>query len=307
LGKIFDSHPNVVYRHEPDSLVVNADIPFTPYAEDCANYETAARQYLQKIKHVRQTKSAGSLPQFDKNFYRPLGFYFRKFYAFILKSLQSIPGLSFLRSASLPDMIASAKKDQVKYVLKSVNTISRTYLYSKALPDAKVVHIVRHPCGYVASQLKGRALNLMGDEFYAHSLSEMQEAKRRGLTLEKLKTLSIEEQIVCSWMLHNEKTMQEIKDQPNCITLVYEDLCRAPIEKTRELFSFCDLDWNEQTNNFLEQSLNYQGQNEKYFQVVRDPVKAAYKWKDSLKPEQISRIQEFVKDSLPGQLYANDF
>ena len=56
LGKIFDSHPNVVYRHEPDSLVVNADIPFTPYAEDCANYETAARQYLQKIKHVRQTK-----------------------------------------------------------------------------------------------------------------------------------------------------------------------------------------------------------------------------------------------------------
>lgn len=34
LGKIFDSHPDVLYLHEPDTIRRNWDIPFLPEGED---------------------------------------------------------------------------------------------------------------------------------------------------------------------------------------------------------------------------------------------------------------------------------
>ena len=44
LGKIFDSHPDVVFRHEPDIDFRNTSIPW--YPEETEPYLDEARAYI---------------------------------------------------------------------------------------------------------------------------------------------------------------------------------------------------------------------------------------------------------------------
>lgn len=40
-----------------------------------------------------------------------------------------------------------------------------------------------------------------------------------------------------------------------------------------------------------------------YFQVIRNPEKAVYHWKDELEKGQISRVVDFVSDPVPGAFF----
>ncbi len=68
LAKLLDSHPDVLYRHEPDSILVNTEIPFLPRREELETYLAPARHYLDALRHVRATKVSGQRPVFDKTY-----------------------------------------------------------------------------------------------------------------------------------------------------------------------------------------------------------------------------------------------
>src|SRR5215831_8991023 len=72
LAKILDSHPDVVYRHEPDTVLRNDDLPYLCPRESVSEFRDQAHQYLTQLLNVRTLKSAGSFPQFDKQFRSPL-------------------------------------------------------------------------------------------------------------------------------------------------------------------------------------------------------------------------------------------
>ena len=44
LAKLLDSHPDVLYRHEPDSVLVNTEIPFLQRREDLGTFLAPARR-----------------------------------------------------------------------------------------------------------------------------------------------------------------------------------------------------------------------------------------------------------------------
>ena len=44
----------------------------------------------------------------------------------------------------------------------------------------------------------------------------------------------------------------------------------------------------------------------RYYSVVKDPLKAATKWKDELSPADIERIRSVVAKTQPGGLYHDD-
>jgi len=305
LAKIFDSHPRVIYRHEPDSVLKSVGLPFVPELAEVDKWRAQARDYLAELQEVRATKTAGSLPMFRKQYRGVLREYCRRLYINVAKAFEAVVEKFGVKiSIQIPDWILHPTIHRPVYVLKSVDSLTRTYLFSSAAPAAKVVHIIRHPCAFVASEIRGEKLNVMQIETFLSTQVKMSQAIVRGLDMVTLQAMSREQQLASLWMLQNEKVMHEMAKNPNYRVVVYEDLCRSPADTARELFEFCDLEWDEQTQHFISRSTNYQGGgNERYFQVVRDPLKAAFKWRNELDDKQVNSILEVVSGSAPGRLY----
>ena len=304
LGKIFDSHPDVNYLHEPDSILVNREIPFQVNEDELEQYTQPAAEYVCRLLEVRDIKVTGSLPVFRKNYRGPLRHLLRAASLYSLKVLQKRFGTESLRNVSLPDFFSEDRMADSRYVIKSVDSLNRARLFSRAVPDANIIHLIRHPCGYVASRLRGIRLSLLGSNTFMATIARMPEAKKRGLTLDYLDKLSLEEQLACQWMIQNERTIDEMQAVPGTYRLVvYEQLCLQPVQVTRELFRFASLEWNTQTEEFLQDCENAGDEQKGYFQVVRNPVSAAFRWKDELDRNQISRIMDFVADSVPGRIF----
>lgn len=308
LAKIFDSHRNVLYRHEPDSVLKSPGLPFVPESNELTEWTDQATSYLDKLLQVRSSKSAGSSPMFRKDYRGIVREYGRRGYINALKAMESAASRTDWKpSLDIPDWIPERKAKNLVYAIKSVDSLTRTRLFSEARPDAKIVHIIRHPCAFVASELRGEKLKLMQIDTFIDAQVRMVQATRRGLNAAQLESMSREAQLASLWMLQNEKVIEEMQDRRNYKIVVYEDLCESPLETAKELFEFCDLDWDNQTEQFIGLSLGHDSSagGERYFQVVRDPLQAAFKWKKELSEQQISNILSAVRESLPGQLYAS--
>jgi len=304
LGKIFDSHPDVLYLHEPDSILVNREIPFQVNEDELEEYKTVASKYVSQMLDVKNIKVTGSLPVFKKNYRNALMHLFRYAYVYSSKALQRGIGTEKLRNIGVPDFFSEEKKANCRHVIKSVNSLNRAHLFSRAIPNAHILHLIRHPCGHVASTLRGIKLGLVDSDTFMASISRMPEARKRGLTLDYLEGLSIEEQIACNWMIQNEKTINDMEGEDNNYKLVvYDELCQNPMQVTKELFGFSALEWNSQSEEFIRLCQNASDGKKGYFQVIRNPAKAAFQWKNELDRRQISRIMDFVADSAPGRIF----
>jgi hypothetical protein len=220
------------------------------------------------------------------------------------KALLGGVGSGRLRNIGVPELISDKNAENRRYVIKSVDSLNRAHLFSKAMPGVKIIHLIRHPCGYVASRLRGIKLNLMGGNTFMASIARMPEADRRGLGLDYLQKLSIEEQLACQWMIQNEKTINDMGSEADSYKLVvYDELCLDPVQITRELFRFSGLDWNAQTEEFLQHCQNAGDENKGYFQVIRNPANAAFHWRNELDQGQVQRILDCVSDSEPGRIF----
>ncbi|VAW03899.1 hypothetical protein MNBD_ALPHA01-315 [hydrothermal vent metagenome] len=305
VAKIFDSNPDVLYHHEPDSVETTQDVPYFPKPENFEKLVPETRHYFSRLLKVRHLKSAGSSPVFQK-----------KYLSRITNKI--LPGLIvFLKTVSLifsklkipvnievPTFVRRGlKNNKLVDVMKSVSSSCRSGLVTRAFPEAKIIYIIRHPCGFVSSQLRGREQNYLNNVIYYSQLSSMDIAKERGWTVDVIKNMSIEEQLACTWVCLNEKALSDIEGQENCFVLLYEYLCNNPVEMSRRLLDFCNLDYTDQTDVFIKSSLNYSGGEEKYFQTVRDPKIAAEKWKQELTPEQIEKIKGIVSKTRSGDKF----
>lgn len=304
LAKLFDSNEHVLYRHEPDSVVYEEGIPFLPEVESTGSLNSLVGRYLTTLANVRQLKVVGSLPVFSKSYRLAICEKFRFLIVILYKFLDALlRPMGFKGEYNVPDLIKRKSLKSTTVVVKSVNSLGRAKAFSSADKSLKIVHIVRHPCGFVASQLRGGNLNLMKVQTFLDTQAKMTQAKRRGLSLDVLERLSIEEQLASLWMMQNEKVMEEMSGNPQYKLVRYEDLCAEPHEVLGELFVHADISMTDQVSGFLQRSQTGDGKKEKYFQVVRDTKKASTKWLEELDSNQVNRIMDFVGDSLPGKLY----
>ena len=78
-------------------------------------------------------------------------------------------------------------------------------------------------------------------------------------------------------------------------------MCSRPIEIARSFFEFCNLEWCEQTNDFL--GLSTTKDTDSYYSVYKNPEKSANKWKQSLTQEQIESVKSVTSQSLLSEYY----
>jgi hypothetical protein len=304
LGKIFDSHPDTLYRHEPDSVRNIDGLP--PYADvrDTERYRAAISGFVSALPDMRLTKVTTTLPIFPKSYYAPPQLVMRR-----LSVLATKLASRFLGELPVIDVVSYERVRDLPIVWKSIESYGRLGVLSRAIDGCRAVLILRHPCGYVASVQRGENRHKFSGSTPSHEdfgmfakLLETEQAREHDLTIDRLKSMHPVERLAWRWAINYEKAMDDVAEQPNCRYVCYEEVCKQPLEQSRGLFAFANLSWSTQTEDFIRKSTA--SENTAYYSIFKDPLKSAYKWKNELASEDIDRVLKVVEVTKPGRLYA---
>jgi len=300
LAKLFDSHPDVVYRHEPDSIHVNNDIPYLPDVSKISDHLDEAATYIEELKRVRAIKSVGHQPPFSKNYRTSATEWVHRLAVLAAKAWErsSIPlGLT------VPDM-SGTNRSSCYYVIKSVNSLCRTALFAAAVPSLRFMHLMRHPCGVVASRIRGADMKLMSADTYLESLFQLPEATRYPYDYKDMAARTLEEQLAYSWMLCNDKVALDMDGNDAYCQVIYEQLCEDLGTELPRLFDHADLSWDSQTDDFIETLKGKGSSHASYFSIMRPPTSATETWKMELDGTQIDRIFSVVEHAQSAAVQA---
>lgn len=208
----------------------------------------------------------------------------------------------------VPQWLDERSIQNLSVVWKSIESTGRLGVIVRVAEQCRAIHILRHPCGYAASVLRGESGGKFTDSEPSSEdydllklLLETRQAGNHGLTLEALQRMTPIERLAWRWALFNEKAMDDIQELERCMTVCYEDLCVAPEAVSRQLFNFAGLSWNSQTEQFIRQSTA--GENFSYYSVFKDPRRSANKWRQQLTGEDIERVLNITRQTRPGQFY----
>ncbi|WP_081618784.1 sulfotransferase [Thioalkalivibrio sp. AKL17] len=298
LAKLLDSHSRVLYRHEPDWARVDTSLPFLPPPGAREGFSRQAGEYLHELAQVRAPKVTGKEPRFRKSYRsgpREVA------YRLNVAAARTLAKLGFARKRDVVwDMIGNASRGDVVTVIKSVNSVARAPLFVDALPGIRLVHLIRHPAGVVASRMRGVELGLMGTEVYIDALFDSGYADNWKLKREEVKAWPIEKQMAFEWMAVNEAVYRSLEGHDAYLCVTHDALSRSTEEETRKVFAHVGLDWSEQTDRFIR-SLRTGASQSGYFGVQRAPRTEIGKWRKELTTGQIDRIHEVVERSMIGE------
>jgi hypothetical protein len=279
LAKIFDSHPDVIYRHEPDEVVPAGDL-------------ITASMALWVRQHDPRT--AGKRPFFPKS-WQPMPARLLRTGLACAGAVASRVGLPGWPIPDLGDVV------RARVVIKSVRLCAGIGAFARAYPEGRGLLIVRHPCGQVASVMRGTSdgrfdLAEAGTDMPFDEASAIGFAGRHGVSDPEFQRLPDAAKYAWSWRAFNETAHASIAGQDNALVVVYEDLCANPTSEARAILAFTGLPWHRQTEAFLARSTSYDGP-AGYYAVVRNSIAAAERWRTSMAQRDQDAVRAVVRDS----------
>jgi len=302
IGKLFDSHKDTYYLHEPDSVAPNFDIPLL--VNDKSPSKELLAEEIKKWLKLKDEKVIAARPFFKKSYLSSFQFQIFLASAYISKisARFKLPVLNKpIRIQSQPPVT----------VWKSIESLGRMSVI-QALTDAYTVHILRHPCGHIASTLRGEKQHKFDSSTPIYDDWDLFDKliKQSGeirFTLDDVKNMPAEVRLAFRWGLINDSALLNEGKESNIksTVLIYEDLCREPESKIKEIFEKVGLLYNKETQDFLKESIG--SEDESYYATKKTPLVAAYKWREELTPEQQNNVHEMVKHFKSGEFYLNDF
>ena len=311
IGKIFDSHPLTLYKHEPDRAL--PEIPAAPPLTDASRYAPAVRRFFAQLPTIDKVYVAGSLPVFPKQYRFAL--------AQQIHRLSVLCSLALSSSANLKLAVlqcAAFDNPEIQIVWKSIDSLGRLGTILEVMDDCRAIWITRHPCASISSTLRGQVQHKFSSEVapsedYGMIRILLKSAVRnRGLRMDHLQRLLPVERMAWIWVLANEKAEFETRENAHCTRIRYEDVCLDPSGTMKRLFTFSGLNWDRQTTEFLQASTlgtqpgkfdQLTQDSRRYYGIFRDPIKAADRWKSEMKEEDIERIYRILGESDLGKLY----
>ena len=252
IGKMFDSHPMTLYKHEPDRVLPG--VPMAPRLDQAAQLTESLLRFFHTLPRRAETHTAGSLPVFPKQYRSALAQQAHR--ASVLTALASarlglkLPVLQCVRTS----------RPEVCVVWKSIDSLGRLGVILRVMEDCRAIRITRHPCASISSTLRGEAqhkfaASVVASEDYGIMQILLYAAGRsRKLSLEHLRQFHPVERMAWIWVLTNEKAFDDTRGCDRCLSVRYEDVCLDPTGVMKGLFSFAGLDWNDQTSNFIKAS-----------------------------------------------------
>lgn len=295
LGKILDSHPDVLYRHEPDTARGTRELPVICLPEQIPDHQDMARAYLRGLMNVTTLPTAGSLPTFPKSYRaRVLGGVRGKLIDAVHAVSQWRPLRDRARAFNVPDLISARRVGKLNLVLKSVRSRGRVGLIAQALPQARIVFVLRDPLGQVAAMLRGTRHGRFSSRIPTQELVGTAQARNLGLTDAIFRQLPVLEQLAWNWAILNQKALDELADLGRVKIVHYNDLCVTPVRVAREVLEFLDLPWHPQTDDFIRACVEYEGK-DPAFRLYRNARRSLNRWQGDLRQEDRDRIEAVAR------------
>ncbi len=298
LGKIFDSHPDVLYRHEPDR---EALLP--PRAEG-----PVLRAAVERWIHERGSRAAGKRPFFRKTCQPGWAYWLRGAIASALAAGSKLPLIGQdLSHVTVPDLAAFGHAPHLRAAIKSINLCHEIGRIAHLIPDSRTIVIMRHPCGQVHSVMRGAAqhrfeLRVAGADLPYDEVMAAAMAERYGCAGPAFQALREAGKYAWGWVAFNETALAAIEGTDNARIVLYEDLCAEPVEHTRALFTFANLSWNAQTEDFLTRS-SHDSSSPGYYAVFRDSAAAAERWRSQMPAEDQDAVRAVVAQTPLAQFW----
>lgn len=302
IGKILDSHPDTLYRHEPDSVCPISGIPLFPVETEGARLYETFRSYHDSVTEMNAAKICGKAPLFPKAYF---GLFRLYCYRFVSQSSKVLDRFGI----NMPIFGVPVGRTNVRLIWKSIESLGRLGIAMKAIPSAYGILLLRHPCGYVASVMRGQARQKFEDnadssEDYGvfEMLLETDYARERGLTMQELQSMLPEERLAWRWALVNTKAIRDTEGhRSRCYLLSYDEFCADPLKGAEALFEFLGLSWSQQTQTFISESIGKH--RDSYYAIRKDPKIAANSWRNELDSEIVDKIMEIAGQSDAGALF----
>jgi hypothetical protein len=289
LAKIIDSHPDVLYRHEPDAMQPGPS-PLTPDALPALLALWAAD---------RSPHTVTKQPFFPKSWQSNWARNARTVLAIAVSAAARMPApFKSLGRLRLPDLAA---RPIPRLTIKSVDWSANAAILAQTLPDSHTVFILRHPCGQVASVMHGNRQNRFdlrteGTDMPFDEAATLRYAATQGIDAAQFQALPDAAKYAWSWRAFNEPTYAALAPQPNVHIVLYEALCADPETMSRRILKFTNLDWNPQTRAFVARSTEHQGK-AGYHAIFRNAVAAAENWRTSMPPTHQAAVRSVVATS----------
>jgi hypothetical protein len=294
LAKIFDSHPDVLYRHEPDYVH-----PARSSTSGEAIYAT-----VNEWIHQRDLRTAGKRPLFRKSWRSTPCFILRNVAYLTLTAGTHLPLFGrYFRRCTLPDF-AAIDNAGVRAVLKSISW-SDGAAAAAALPNIRIIFVLRHPCGQISSILRGithQRFDLRKAGMPYHEDRAVEFAARHGVGEAEFRASPDVVKYAWDWVAFNETALAGLSNQPNVRTVLYEDLCARPEAVARELFAFSDLGWHPNTEAFLQRSTTYVWKSD-YYDVLQDTGAVMDRWRSEMTQQDQALVRAVVQQFKVGHFW----
>lgn len=294
LGKIFDSHPEVHYFHEPE---IARPTSLSQFPRSDASSRAQAADDLDAWQAARDLRTAGTRPIFRKRGEPALRYLARSSQIYLYKGLERLDE-SF---AFMGPILAPFSGPAPVRVIKTVNMLGRAGLCIEAEPKLRAIHLLRHPCGQVASMLRGIRRFGERDELACGALLDSPLGRAQGLTGERIEAMGAVERLAWKWAAFNEAAYEPLAASNRAVTVSYESVTADPLAEMRRLFDQCGLAWANETERFIRAS-TAQGKTQSHYGLKRDPKAAARRWRDELDADDIRRIEEICGLTTSGRL-----
>jgi hypothetical protein len=297
-----NSHPLVIYKYQPDDPGWGLDawrrIPrhFTSKGE----LERYTPQLLLGLAELPRaiSRDLDQPPYFRKSGEGP-GFPLRRFVDQILRPLARLGRRPLARRPwYYPHRLRHPER--MLLVWKSVISDLRIRWFLDVVADLRVVYIVRHPCGYVASvkEWPDRGL-VVGSIGELAAMEPLTTAVVERYGFPPTSAMSPVEREALLWLVCAEEAARQGDGSPRFRSFTYEDLCREPVTTARDVFDFVGLEWSDATERFLSSSTRKRLRDRilgsrAYFSVYQDSAQTAERWKTQLSSLEADKILAIV-------------
>jgi hypothetical protein len=171
----------------------------------------------------------------------------------------------------------------------------------RALPDSRIVFVLRHPCGQVSSVMRGNRqqrfdLQTAGTDMPFDEAAAVAHAAASGVTEAAFQGLPDAAKYAWSWRHFNETAYADLASLPNVHILPYEALCADPVTVAQAVMTFSGLGWCAETADFLRRSTSHSGE-AGYYAVYRNAVGAAEAWRRRMDKADIEAVRRVAAGS----------
>lgn len=294
LSKIFDSHPDVLYRHEPDLVDIHPDVPHICPDGDEARHAAVTRAHFLELCERRSLKTVGSRPFFPKSYESAPIRYARIGLLTGLRGLLPLLHARLVNQVPIPEFISAARRRELHLVMKSVVSMGRAGLLAEALPEARFIMILRNPFGQIASRMRGEATRKLDRRIRDPELPGLRRAREFGLSEAELNNCSDVEYLAWEWAVLTQKAIDEMEGRENVRLVRHKDMVLEPVTQARRLLEFAGVDWREENADFVARSSTHDGP-DGYFHVMRDRTTVLDRWRKLLSDEQTAQINRVIR------------